>query len=139
MNTYHRHTEAVISIGWLIRCAAICLVFGASCVGFLHQKEALHHKAEHVRTLERELRSLKRSNQLKQEELVALTSPQRLELEVRRRGLDLVAPKPEDILSLPLPDPQLAVGPSKKAASPDNSRYSLSRVSYHRLNRRYLP
>jgi hypothetical protein len=95
--------------------------FGASCVGFLHQKEALHHKAEHVRTLERELRSLKRSNQLMQEELVALTSPQRLEKEVRRRGLDLVAPKPEDILSLPLPDPRNWRFRLKKAASPDNS------------------
>ena len=139
MNTYHRHTEAVISIGWLIRCAAVCLVFGASCVGFLHQKEALHHKAEKVSALERELRSLKRANQLKQEELVALTSPQYLEQEVRKRELDLVAPKPEDILSLPLPDPRLAVNPSSKSASSDDSRFSLSRLSYNRLNRRYLP
>ena len=115
MNTYHRHTEAVISVGWLIRCAAVCLVFGASCVGFLHQKEALHHKAEHVRTLERELRSIKRTNQLKREEFAALTSPKRLEQEVRKRQLDLVAPKPEDILSLPLPDPQIAVNQSSKS------------------------
>ena len=139
MNTYHRHTEAVISAGWLVRCAAVCLIFGASCVGFLHQKESLHHKAEQVRTLERELRSLKRSNQLKQEEFVALTSPQYLEQEVRRRELDLVAPKPEDILSLPLPDSRLVANPSPKKMSSDSSTYSLSRVSYNRFNRRYLP
>ena len=139
MNTYHRHTEAVISVGWLIRCAAVCLVFGASCVGFLHQKEALHHKAERVRTLERELRSIKRSNQLQREEYAALTSPKRLEQEVRKRQLNLVAPKPEDILSLPLPDPQLVVSPSFRTGFSDKSQYSLNRVSYNQVNRRYLP
>ena len=139
MNTYHRHTEAVISIGWLVRCAAVCLVFGASCVGYLHQKEALHHKAEEVRKLERELRTLKRSNKLKREEYAALSSPQSLQREVRKRNLDLVAPNPEDILSLPLPDPQLALGPSSQERPANRSQYTLNRVSYNHFNRRYLP
>ena len=139
MNTYHRHTEAVISVGWLVRCAAVCLVFGASSVGYLHQKEALHHKADQVRTLERELRSLKRSNQLKKEEYAALTSPQRIELEVRKHQLDLVAPKPENILSLPLLDPRLVIAPTSESKPSDKSQYSLSRVSYSRVNRRHIP
>jgi hypothetical protein len=139
MNTYHHHTEAVFSIGWLFRCAMLCLAFGIACVGFLHQKEALHHKAEEVGKLERALRLLKRDNELKRREYSTLVSPKRLEEEVRKRHLDLVAPNPEDILSLPLQDPRMVRSNATDAEFPSDARLTMSRLALGRYTRRYLP
>lgn len=142
MNTYHQHTEKAISVGWLIRCATAFLVVGAACVGYLHQKESLHRKAEEVEKLERELRLVKRENELKHQAYAAVVSPKYLEAEVRRRALDLVAPAPEDILSLPLPEPESVRSHAPSSAEANFDENALRRSSglvMKRVHRTYMP
>ena len=139
MNAYHHHTEAVISIGWLVRCASLCLIIGAASVGYLFQKEALHHKAEVVEKLERELRLLQRDNELKRQELAYLISPKYLEAEVVRRQLDLGVPSPDDILSLPMPHPQLVRSNKDGSESRRSAPHVYSKLASRYYTRRYMP
>ena len=129
-------------MGWLIRCATAFLVVGAACVGYLHQKESLHRKAEEVEKLERELRLVKRENELKHQAYAAVVSPKYLEAEVRRRALDLVAPAPEDILSLPLPEPESVRSHAPSSAEANLDENALRRSSglvMERVHRTYMP
>jgi uncharacterized protein HemX len=142
MNTYHQQTSKTISVGWFIRCGAVFLVVGAACVGYLFQKESLHKKAEEVEKLERELRLLKRENELRHQAYAALISPKQLELEVRRRALNLVAPQPEDILSLPLPSAESVksqAGRLKASPSGPSSRASGTGIAMDSGRTRYIP
>lgn len=139
MNAYHHHTEAVISIGWLVRCASLCLVIGAASVGYLFQKEALHHKADLVDELERDLRTLQRENELKRQEYAFLISPKYLEAEVERRQLNLVPPSPDHILSLPMPSAQMVRVKSDGTKSRRRVPFTYSRLASKHYTRRYMP
>lgn len=139
MNAYHHHTEAVISIGWLVRCASLCLVIGAASVGYLFQKEALHHKADVVDQLERQLRTLQRENELRRQEYASLISPKHLEAEVERRQLNLVPPGPEHVLSLPMPNPQLVRAKNDGTESRRRSPFTYSQLASKHYTRRYMP
>lgn len=139
MNAYHHHTEAVISIGWLVRCASLCLLIGAASVGYLFQKESLHHKAETVEKLERDLRLLQRENELRRQEYATLVSPKNLEAEVERRHLDLVPPSPDHILSLPMPSVELVRAKMDQPESRRRIPYTYSQLSSKQYTRRYMP
>jgi hypothetical protein len=140
MNAYHHHTEAVISIGWLVRCASLCLLIGAASVGYLFQKEALHHKAEVVEKLERELRLLQRANELKRQEYATLISPKNLEAEVERRKLDLVPPGPDHVLTLPMPAVELVRAKNDQSESRRRIPFTYSQLSSKQYTRRrYMP
>ena len=139
MNAYHHHTEAVISIGWLVRCASLCLIIGAASVGYLFQKEALHHKADLVDRLERELRTLERENELRRQEYASLISPKHLEAEVQRRQLNLAPPSPDHILSLPMPPPELVHAKLDGRESRRRASFTHRQLASRHYTRRYMP
>ena len=79
MNTYHQHTER-ISVGWLIRCAT---AFGRGGLCGLSPQGVVASKSRGIEKLERELRLVKRENELKHQAYAVAVSPKHRR---RKRG-----------------------------------------------------
>ena len=128
MNTSPRqHTEKAVSVGWLIRCATAFLVVGAACVAISTKRS---------RCIEKQSRKIgtrtsigQRENELKHQAYAAVVSPKYLEAEVRHERSIWWLPRQEDILSLPLPEPESVRSHAPSSAEANLDENALRRSS----------
>ena len=89
-----------IGIGSWIRAVLFCLLLGGTAMGYVWQKSQIHKLGSEVRKKEVRLKLLHDDNERWEQLRAEMRSTQKLYDRVRRLGLGLSMPQPEQVLRL---------------------------------------
>ncbi len=86
--------------GSAIKAFLLCLVICGSCLGYVWQKQQIITLGRQIKLNETRLEELRRDNKQRGDSLAQLRSPQALDVRVRQLNLNLVLPRPEQVVLL---------------------------------------
>jgi len=92
--------DSPLSVGLWIRAALFCLLLGGAAMGYVWQKSQIHQLGTEVRKKEVRLELLKGDNERWQQLRAEMRSTKKLYDRVRKLGLGLTMPQPEQVLRL---------------------------------------
>ena len=92
--------DSPLSVGLWIRAALFCLLLGGAARGYVWQKSQIHQLGTEVRKKEVRFELLKGDNERWQQLRAEMRSTKKLYDRVRKLGLGLTMPQPEQVLRL---------------------------------------
>ena len=92
--------SSTVRFGPALKAVLICLVTCSLGMGYVWQKQQINSLGQQIKENEIVLEELKRENKRRGDNLAYLMSPQELDARLRQLNLDLVVPKPEQIVVL---------------------------------------
>ena len=92
--------SSTVRFGPALKAVVICLVTCSLGMGYVWQKQQINSLGQQIKENEVVLEELKRENKRRGDNLAYLMSPQELDARLRQLNLDLVVPKPEQIVVL---------------------------------------
>ena len=92
--------SSTVRFGPALKAVVICLVTCSLGMGYVWQKQQINSLGQQIKENEIVLEELKRENKRRGDNLAYLMSPQELDARLRQLNLDLVVPKPEQIVVL---------------------------------------
>ena len=92
--------SCTVRFGPALKAVLICLVTCSLGLGYVWQKQQINSLGQQIKENEITLEELKRENKRRGDNLAYLMSPQELDARLRELNLDLVVPKPEQIVVL---------------------------------------
>ena len=92
--------SSTVRFGPALKAVLICLVTCSLGLGYVWQKQQINSLGQQIKENEIVLEELKRENKRRGDNLAYLMSPQELDARLRQLNLDLVVPKPEQIVVL---------------------------------------
>jgi hypothetical protein len=92
--------SSTVRFGPALKAVLICLVTCSLGLGYVWQKQQINSLGQQIKENETVLEGLKRENKRRGDNLAYLMSPQELDARLRQLKLDLVVPKPEQIVVL---------------------------------------
>ena len=92
--------SSTVRFGPALKAVLICLVTCSLGMGYVWQKQQINSLGQQIKENEIVLEGLKRENKRRGDNLAYLMSPQELDARLRQLKLDLVVPKPEQIVVL---------------------------------------
>ena len=95
-----RRKENPLSIGSWFRAVALCILLGGLAMGYVWQKSQIHQLGALLQKKEVRLDLLKGENERWQQMRAEMRSTQKLYERVRKLGLGLIMPTPEQVLKL---------------------------------------
>ena len=95
-----RRKENSLSIGSWFRAVALCILLGGLAMGYVWQKSQIHQLGALLQKKEVRLDLLKGENERWQQMRAEMRSTQNLYERVRKLGLGLIMPTPEQVLKL---------------------------------------
>ena len=95
-----RRKENQLSIGSWFRAVALCILLGGLAMGYVWQKSQIHQLGALLQKKEVRLDLLKGENERWQQMRAEMRSTQKLYERVRKLGLGLIMPTPEQVLKL---------------------------------------
>jgi len=107
-----------VRFGPALKAVLICLVTCSLGLGYVWQKQQINSLGQQIKENEITLEELKRENKRRSDNLAYLMSPQELDARLRELNLDLVVPKPEQIVVLQELRMIETVYPTKTPVSP---------------------
>jgi hypothetical protein len=107
-----------VRFGPALKAVLICLVTCSLGLGYVWQKQQINSLGQQIKENELTLEELKRENKRRGDNLAYLMSPQELDARLRELNLDLVVPKPEQIVVLQELRTIEAVYPTKTPVGP---------------------
>ena len=107
-----------VRFGPALKAVLICLVTCSLGLGYVWQKQQINSLGQQIKENEITLEELKRENKRRGDNLAYLMSPQELDARLRELNLDLVVPKPEQIVVLQELRTIETVYPTKTSVSP---------------------
>ena len=107
-----------VRFGPALKAVLICLVTCSLGLGYVWQKQQINSLGQQIKENEITLEELKRENKRRGDNLAYLMSPQELDARLRELNLDLVVPKPEQIVVLQELRTIEAVYPTKTPVGP---------------------
>ena len=107
-----------VRFGPALKAVLICLVTCSLGLGYVWQKQQINSLGQQIKENEITLEELKRENKRRGDNLAYLMSPQELDARLRELNLDLVVPKPEQIVVLQELRTIETVYPTKTPVSP---------------------
>ena len=107
-----------VRFGPALKAVLICLVTCSLGLGYVWQKQQINSLGQQIKENEITLEELKRENKRRGDNLAYLMSPQELDARLRELNLDLVVPKPEQIVVLQELRTIETVYPTKRPVSP---------------------
>ena len=110
--------SSTVRFGPALKAVVICLVTCSLGLGYVWQKQQINSLGQQIKENEIVLEELKRENKRRGDNLAYLMSPQELDARLRQLKLDLVVPKPEQIVVLQELRGIKSVYHSKKEVSP---------------------
>ncbi|MCX8090330.1 MAG: septum formation initiator family protein [Verrucomicrobiae bacterium] len=105
-----RHQSAAIRFGPALKALLLCALLGGSGVGYVWQKGQINELGQQILKRERALAQLQEQNKKLRDQLALLRSPAMLEARARELNLGLVAPRPQQIVTLLEPRPEATAG-----------------------------
>ena len=109
---------STVRFGPALKAVLICLVTCSLGLGYVWQKQQINSLGQQIKENEITLEELKRENKRRGDNLAYLMSPQELDARLRELNLDLVVPKPEQIVVLQELRTIETVYPTKTSVSP---------------------
>ena len=109
---------STVRFGPALKAVLICLVTCSLGLGYVWQKQQINSLGQQIKENEITLEELKRENKRRGDNLAYLMSPQELDARLRELNLDLVVPKPEQIVVLQELRTIEIVYPTKTPVSP---------------------
>ena len=109
---------STVRFGPALKAVLICLVTCSLGLGYVWQKQQINSLGQQIKENEITLEELKRENKRRGDNLAYLMSPQELDARLRELKLDLVVPKPEQIVVLQELRTIETEHPTKKPVSP---------------------
>ena len=109
---------STVRFGPALKAVLICLVTCSLGLGYVWQKQQINSLGQQIKENEITLEELKRENKRRGDNLAYLMSPQELDARLRELNLDLVVPKPEQIVVLQELRPIITMYPTKTPVSP---------------------
>jgi len=109
---------STVRFGPALKAVLICLVTCSLGLGYVWQKQQINSLGQQIKENEITLEELKRENKRRGDNLAYLMSPQELDARLRELKLDLVVPKPEQIVVLQELRTIEAVYPTKTPVGP---------------------
>ena len=100
MSHNRKKYDSPLSVGSWIRAVLLCLLLGGTAMGYVWQKSQIHQIGTEVRKKEMRLELLKGDNEGWQQVRAEMRSTQNLYDRVRKLGLGLAMPQPEQLLRL---------------------------------------
>lgn len=91
---------STVRFGPALKAVLICLVTCSLGLGYVWQKQQINSLGQQIKENEITLEELKRENKRRGDNLAYLMSPQELDARLRQLNLDLVGPKPKQIVVL---------------------------------------
>ena len=91
---------STVRFGPALKAVLICLVTCSLGLGYVWQKQQINSLGQQIKENEITLEELKRENKRRGDNLAYLMSPQELDARLRQLNLDLVIPKPKQIVVL---------------------------------------
>ena len=110
--------SSTVRFGPALKAVLICLVTCSLGLGYVWQKQQINSLGQQIKENEITLEELKRENKRRGDNLAYLMSPQELDARLRELNLDLVVPKPEQIVVLQELRTIETVYPTKTSVSP---------------------
>ena len=110
--------SCTVRFGPALKAVLICLVTCSLGLGYVWQKQQINSLGQQIKENEITLEELKRENKRRGDNLAYLMSPQELDARLRELNLDLVVPKPEQIVVLQELRTIETVYPTKTPVSP---------------------
>tara|TARA_B100000902_G_scaffold93434_2_gene96566 strand:- start:1322 stop:1729 length:408 start_codon:yes stop_codon:yes gene_type:complete len=95
-----RHKEISLGIGSWVRAVGLCILLGGLAMGYVWQKSQIHQLGTLLQKKELRLDLLKGENERWQQMRAEMRSTQKLYERVRKLGLGLMMPTPEQVLKL---------------------------------------
>ena len=95
-----KQRSSTVRFGPALKAVVICLVTCSLGMGYVWQKQQINSLGQQIKENEIVLEELKRENKRRGDNLAYLMSPQELDARLRQLNLDLVVPKPEQIVVL---------------------------------------
>jgi len=92
--------SSTVRFGPALKAVVICLITCSLGMGYVWQKQQINSLGQQIKENEITLEELKRENKRRGDNLAYLMSPQELDARLRQLNLDLVVPKPEQIVVL---------------------------------------
>jgi hypothetical protein len=125
MSRNRKHQTAAVRFGPALKALALCLFMGGSGVGYVWQKEQINVLGEKLHKSEVLHEQLHRQNERLAHVLEGLQTPGEIEARIKRSGLGMMAPQPNQIVAL------IEVPPKPEAAATGGARlYAAQRGSY---------
>ena len=109
---------STVRFGPALKAVLICLVTCSLGLGYVWQKQQINSLGQQIKENEITLEELKRENKRRGDNLAYLMSPQELDARLRELNLDLVVPKPGQIVVLQELRPIETVYPTKTPVGP---------------------
>ena len=113
-----KKSGSTVRFGPALKAVLICLVTCSLGLGYVWQKQQINSLGQQIKENEITLEELKRENKRRGDNLAYLMSPQELDARLRELNLDLVVPKPGQIVVLQELRPIETVYPTKTPVSP---------------------
>mgnify|MGYP001167568949 FL=1 len=89
-----------VRFGPALKAVLICVVTCGLGLGYVWQKQQINSLGQQIKENEIKLEELRRENKRRGDNLAYLMSPQELDTRLRQLNLDLMAPRPEQIVVL---------------------------------------
>ena len=89
-----------IRFGPALKAVLICVVTCGLGLGYVWQKQQINSLGQQIKKNEIKLEELRRENKRRGDNLAYLMSPQELDTRLRQLNLDLMVPRPEQIVVL---------------------------------------
>ena len=101
-----------VRFGPALKAVLICVVTCGLGLGYVWQKQQINSLGQQIKENEIKLEELRRENKRRGDNLAYLMSPQELDTRLRQLNLDLMVPRPEQIVVLqeqrePAPSPTM--------------------------------
>ncbi len=106
--------DKVVRFGPALKAVLICVVTCGLGLGYVWQKQQINSLGQQIKENEIKLEELRRENKRRGDNLAYLMSPQELDTRLRQLNLDLIVPRPEQIVVLE--EPRLPVSQSVPSA-----------------------
>ena len=114
-----KYQSASGRFGPALKAFLLCLLIGGSGVGYVWQKGQIHELGRQRKARENRLAELKEQNKKLGDQLAQLRSPAKLDQRLRELKLNLVPPRPADIVRLIEPVALPLVGTERHLAARD--------------------
>ena len=89
-----------VRFGTALKAVLICVVTCGLGLGYVWQKQQINYLGQQIKENEIKLEELRRENKRRGDNLAYLMSPQELDTRLRQLNLDLMVPRPEQIVVL---------------------------------------
>jgi hypothetical protein len=122
MRGNRKHQTAAVRFGPALKALALCVFLGGSGVGYVWQKEQINILAERQRQVDARYEQQRNKNERLARILATLQSHGEIEAQIKRNGLGLVPPQPDQIVHIvesPVPaEPAVRASEALYAAGP---------------------